>query len=146
MAGHFLKSPELDEAVAHHVGVRGESPANTVDSIGRYALVVSLLQVHLFQPETVAARREGGHLPVLFGGTRGFSSLLAYLDIEKVGTDALFAEQVECDGTVYTARQEQSMAERQNAAPPDGRGCGWFSWVQFSCHAMGDFLWVAWFL
>lgn len=103
MAGLFVEGSELDETIAHHVGIGGETSTYAVDDVGRHAVVVFLLEVDDFKMETITACGGRGEFNIFFGGAGSTFALHADLDIEKVWADALLTKEMTGHGAVYAA-------------------------------------------
>ena len=105
----LLEGAELDEPVAHHVGVGSQSGFHALHGVAHHALPVLLLQVDDLKGQPVASRGGPAELHILFGGAaRVFLALHADLDVVEVGSVALLGEQVQGDGGIYAAGEQQS--------------------------------------
>ena len=102
----LLEGSELDEAVAHDVGVGGEAALDAVDGIAHDEVPVFLLQVGDLEGETVFASRGLGEFDVFLGGAGRVFTLHAYLDVMEVGLVSLFAQLVYDYGAVYATGNE----------------------------------------
>ena len=101
----LLESAELDEFVAHHVGIGCETAAHGVDGVGHYIVPVFLVEVHLLETAAIFTGDVGGNLYVLLGGAVDVALLILHADtdVEYVGCDALLFEQVHHYGAVHSS-------------------------------------------
>ena len=105
VAALLVEGTELDEPVAHDVGVGGQSCAYLVHRVLGHLVPVLAVTVNNLQPTAVLVADGSGHLQVLLGGTVPFLFLLrAYLDVEAVGLQPLAHQFVERHGRVDAAR------------------------------------------
>ena len=77
----LFERTELDEAVAHDVGVRRQTLLDAFDGVAHHLVPVFLLQVGDLEVESVHAGRGAGQLDVLVGCARRVLALHAYLNI-----------------------------------------------------------------
>ena len=108
VATALLEGTELDEFVAHHVGVGREAATDALDGVRHHVVPVLFVEVDLLETEAVFAGYIARYLNILLGGTVdvAFLVLHADADIEKVGVVALFLEQVDHHRAVDAAGDE----------------------------------------
>ena len=107
VTGFFIEAAELDEFVAHHVGVGGEAAAYLIEGIADHALPVFLVEVDDLQFQSVFPGGGSGQFDVFFGGAaQSVVGVHADADIKQIGTMALFAQQVYGYGTVHSSRYQ----------------------------------------
>ena len=102
----LFKSSEFDEAVAHHVRIRRKSAFDAVCHVGHHAVVVFLLKVNHFQMQSVAACRGLREFDVFFRRARHAFAFHSNFNIEEVGLESLFAEQMRGHSAVNAARNQ----------------------------------------
>ena len=108
VADEFLKGSELDEAVAHHIGIGCQSCFHSLDGISHHAFPILLLQVDHLQGQTVFVSCSPAHFKVfLRRASRVLFALHSYFNIIEVRTIPLFVEQVQGHGGIHAARKEQ---------------------------------------
>jgi hypothetical protein len=104
VARAFLEAAELDELVAHHVGVRRESASDLVDGIGHHAVPVFLLQVDDVEVEAILACSGLAKLDVLLGSAGEVGvAIHTDLDVEKIRFKSLFTKEVYDNSAVDTS-------------------------------------------
>ena len=91
----LLEGTELDEAVAHHVGVGGETFAYRVHGVGGNAVVILFLQVHDVELAAVFLSDISGYLDVFLRRTvhQILLALESYLDVKDMRVNALLLEE-----------------------------------------------------
>ena len=101
----LLESTELDELVAHHVGVGRESFANRLDGVANHVVPILLVEVHLLKTTAVFTGNESGDFDILLGGAINIALFILHADtdIENVGCNALLLEQVHHHGAIYSS-------------------------------------------
>ena len=111
VAALLVEGTELDEAVAHDVGVGRETGLYLFHGIGGDLMPVFLMAVDDFQAAAVLVADGGGHLKVFLGGTVPlFLFFGTYLDVEAVGVQSLAYQLVEYHGTVDASREQKGYA------------------------------------
>ena len=104
VAPALLEVTELDDAVAHDVGVGRESAAHSVERILHHVLPVFVVKAYYIERQTVASRYEAAHLYVLLG--RAVAVFTVDADVEQMQRVALFQQTVYGDSTVDAPRYE----------------------------------------
>ena len=91
VAALVVEGTELDEAVAHHVGVGGEAFAHRLDGVAHHVVPILLVQVDLFEAAAIFLGYIGCYFDVLFCRTvdEAFFVFHTDTDIEDVGRQAL---------------------------------------------------------
>ena len=107
VADFFFECSELDELVAHYVGIGGEALFDALDGISDDAFPVFLLQVDDLQFKPVLVCSGGRELDVFLGSTAGVLAFHAYLDVVQVGLESVAAQQVCDDAAVHASADEQ---------------------------------------
>ena len=103
----LVEGAELDEAIAHHVGVGRQSRAYLIHSVLRHLVPVLAVTVDDLKPAAVLRRYSCGHLQVLLTGTVPlFPFLWSYIDIEAVRMQTLTHQFVDHYRRVDTTRQQ----------------------------------------
>ena len=111
MAFLLVEGAELDEAVAHHVGIGREAGLHLLHGVARHLAPVFLVAVDDLDGAAVLPGHGGGHLEVFLGGAVPLLLLLGTdHDVEAVGVEAQAGKLVHDDGTVDTAREEDGDA------------------------------------
>ena len=107
MAAHLLlEGTELDEAVAHDVGIGGQAAPDAVDDVAHHAVPVRLLQVGHLQAEAILASRCLAELDVLLGRARRVLPVHTYLNIVEVGLQSCLAQLVDDERAIHSTRNE----------------------------------------
>ena len=104
----LVEDAELDEAIAHHVGVGCESLPHLADGVVNHFVPVIFVQVNHLQRQPVFGGHGTRHLQILLDGA-GEVCLVAVgadLDIPQVWAHALLHQQCHGHGTIYAARQQ----------------------------------------
>ena len=105
----LVEGTELDETIAHDVGIRGQARAYLIHRVLRHVVPVLSMAVDDFQATAVLMADGRGHLQVFFAGAVPLLFLLrTYLDIEAVGLQSLTHQFVEHDAGVNTAAEQYS--------------------------------------
>ena len=86
MSALLVEGSELNESVAHHVGVGCQSRANLIHRVFRHLIPVFLMAVHNLQLATIFMADGCGHLQVLLARAVPLLFFLrTNLDVETVG-------------------------------------------------------------
>ena len=103
LASQLLKATELDEFVAHDIGIGSKSLSSLIHSISHNLIPIFLVQVDDIKFKSVLACQPLANLYILLGGAVPLCVLVwTYLYIEKVRVDALFLEKMNRYRTIYT--------------------------------------------
>ena len=99
----LMESAKLNQAVAHHVRVGGESGTYLVHGVFGHLVPVFLMAINDLQLAAILMADSCSHLQVLLAGTVPFFLLFrSYLDIKTIRVQALSHQFVEHDGRVDT--------------------------------------------
>ena len=105
----LVEGTELDEAVAHYVGVRRQSRTYLIHSILRHLVPVLPVAVYHLQPAPVFMRHRRCHLHILLRRAVPFFILLrTYLNIEAVRLQSPAGQFIDHHRRVHAARQQHS--------------------------------------
>ena len=112
VVSHLLvEGTELDESVAHHVGVRGETSLNLFHCVACHLAPVFLMTVHYLQTAVKAGGHGSSHLQVFLGvAVPLFLFLGSDFDVETVGVQTHPGEFVDDDRTVYSPGEQHGDA------------------------------------
>ena len=103
----LVEGTELDETVAHHVGVGGQTRAYLIHRVARHLVPVLTMAVDDLQPTAVLMADGCCHLEVFLRGAVPFFFLLwTYLNIETVGMQPLAHQFVEHHAAVDAPREQ----------------------------------------
>lgn len=107
----LVEGTKLDEAVAHHIGVGGETSLHLVHRIASHLAPVLLVAIHHLEFAAILVSHSRSHLQILLGGAIPLLLLLrTYLDVEAVGMQAQSGELPHDHRTIDTARQQDGDA------------------------------------
>ena len=116
----LLEATELDELIAHHVGIRRQPLLHRVDRVLHHAGPVLLMQRDDLQRAVVAARQVLDDLQVILpAAVREAALLHPDLDVEERRAVACRAQQMHDDRAVHAARDEGGDAGLSDPAACD---------------------------
>lgn len=103
LAYSIVEASELDEAVAHDVGIGCKSVADAGNQIVDNSLPIVVVQVYRFYLQSQLPPQQADNFEVFFHrAAEGFFFVGAYDDVEKGGLESLFDGEEGCYGTVYS--------------------------------------------
>ena len=103
MALFLVEGSKLDQSVAHHVRVRGQSCAHLIHRVACNLIPIFLVAVDDFQLAAILMGNGSSHLQILLtGAVPLFVLLRSYLDVEAVRFQSLSGQFVEHHAGVYT--------------------------------------------
>ena len=103
----LMEGTELDETVAHHVGIGRQACPHLVHGVACHLVPILPMAVHHLEPTPIAGRHSGSHLKVFLAGAVPLLLLLGtYLDVEAVGVQPLAGQLIHHHRTVHTARKQ----------------------------------------
>ena len=107
----FVEGTELDEPIAHHVGIRSEATLDFLHGVACDLRPVLLMAIDNLQAAAIFGRHGGCHLEVFLRVAVPFLFLLgANLDVEAVGVEATAGKLVDDDGTVDATGEQDGDA------------------------------------
>ena len=104
VADALFERTELDEAIAHHVRIGRKAAAYVIHGVTYHPVPVLFLQIDDLKRQTIAACHGLAELNILFGCASEFVvPVHSYFNIEKIGTQATFHQQMCGNGAVDAA-------------------------------------------
>ena len=108
MAPALLEEAELDDQVAHHVGVGRQAGADSLQGVFHHILPVLVVQRHYVERQTVAGGDQTAHLDVLLVRTVTETVVAADTYVEQMHVVTLLDKPVNGHGRVYASRYQCS--------------------------------------
>ena len=103
----FIEGTELNQSVAHHVGIGRESGPHLVHGVFRHLTPIFLMAVHHLQPAAKAMGHRRRHLKVfLRRAVPFFLFLRSNLDIETIGMQSAAGQFIDHHRTIHAAREQ----------------------------------------
>ena len=103
----LVEGPELNQSIAHHVGIRRESCPHLVHRVPCHLTPVFLMAIYHLQPAAKAMSHSRCHLQILLRRAVPFLLFLrSNLDIETVGMQSAAGQFIDHHRTIHAAREQ----------------------------------------
>ena len=111
MAHLLVEGPELNQSVAHHVGVGGQSRAYLIHGVACHLIPILAVAVDHLQAAAVLGCHGSSHLEVLLARAVPFGLFLGTdFDVETIGMQSEACKLIDDHRTVYAAREQHRNA------------------------------------